>query len=537
MFEQLFKRPYYVNRHINAPFLEERSKYIQYLTEKGLTISRIRDTAQYLLRVIEFLDLETRQVASLEEIDQAAEKWAKHQSNHPQKRRKFSESAKEMFTTHAIHWLKMINRLTTTKNHNTIIDKIFERGAALRRHAYAPLLEERLLYLQYWSTNGSPESELKRIAQYQLVIMEHLNFYKVRIVTRDEIKTAADRWARIESSNKRKMDHSKFARDRFIKDAIHWFKMLECLEKEPKVHFPFEVYLDEYILYMRHEQGLSEATIKVRRSLLKDFLINVSALQNVFSEITPLILDTILIKKYERDGYCRKTIQEYTSIVRSFLRYAESKNWCQKNLASCLKAPRVYQNESLPYSPGWEDVKKIIDNCNSDHPTDIRDRAVLMLLSVYGLRCSEVAHLCLEDFDWKNELLHLRRAKNSKPQTFPLSKTIGNAILVYIQQVRPNRCQPREIFLCRRAPYRRLTSSCIYNIVSKQLKPLNLKIKHHGPHALRHACATHLINDGVSLKEISDHLGHQGLNTTRVYAKVDLVNLRKVAEFEIGDLL
>ena len=93
------------------------------------------------------------------------------------------------------------------------------------------------------------------------------------------------------------------------------------------------------------------------------------------------------------------------------------------------------------------------------------------------------------------------------------------------------------MFLCRKSPYRKLTSSAIYGVVSNKLKPFNLKLKHHGPHALRHACATHLINDGVSLKEISDHLGHRMLDTTRIYTKVDLNSLRKVSEIELGDLL
>ena len=95
----------------------------------------------------------------------------------------------------------------------------------------------------------------------------------------------------------------------------------------------------------------------------------------------------------------------------------------------------------------------------------------------------------------------------------------------------------REIFLRRRAPYGPLSSSNIYHIVSAKLRVIAPYIKHHGPHALRHACATHLMNEGVSLKEIGDHLGHQSLETTRVYAKVDLTNLRKVAELELGDLL
>jgi site-specific recombinase XerD len=86
-------------------------------------------------------------------------------------------------------------------------------------------------------------------------------------------------------------------------------------------------------------------------------------------------------------------------------------------------------------------------------------------------------------------------------------------------------------------PYRPLTSSAIFQIVSKRLKPLKLNLKHHGPHALRHACATRLINEGISLKEISDHLGHRSMESSRIYAKVDLSQLRKVADFEIGDLL
>ena len=191
----------------------------------------------------------------------------------------------------------------------------------------------------------------------------------------------------------------------------------------------------------------------------------------------------------------------------------------------------------MPSSPSWGDVKKLLAEVKTNDPTDIRDYAILMLLSIYGMRCSEVVNLRLEDLDWKKEQLYLRRAKRSKPQIFPLTKVVGEGILRYIKEVRPNNCSLREVFICRRSPYRPLNTSTIYQIVSRKLKPLNLNIKHHGPHALRHACATHLINEGVTLKEISDHLGHQGLDTTRIYTKVDLTNLRKVSDFHLGDLL
>jgi integrase/recombinase XerD len=62
-------------------------------------------------------------------------------------------------------------------------------------------------------------------------------------------------------------------------------------------------------------------------------------------------------------------------------------------------------------------------------------------------------------------------------------------------------------------------------------------LRHFGPHSLRHACATRLINQGLSLKEVGDHLGQRNPDATRIYAKVDLVRLREVATFDLGELL
>ena len=69
------------------------------------------------------------------------------------------------------------------------------------------------------------------------------------------------------------------------------------------------------------------------------------------------------------------------------------------------------------------------------------------------------------------------------------------------------------------------------------LHALGVTLPHYGPHALRHACATHLLAQGLSLKEIGDHLGHQSPQTTRIYAKVDLAGLRAVGDFDLEGLL
>jgi integrase/recombinase XerD len=86
------------------------------------------------------------------------------------------------------------------------------------------------------------------------------------------------------------------------------------------------------------------------------------------------------------------------------------------------------------------------------------------------------------------------------------------------------------------APIQPLRGSSLWTMVAKRLRPLGLALKHQGPHVLRHACATHLLAQGLSLKEIGDHLGHRLPKTTAVYAKVDLSALRQVANFTLGGL-
>lgn len=416
-----------------------------------------------------------------------------------------------------------------------MFDQIFKRPSAIKRHMEAPLLEERWRYVQYWVENGSALGAIQRISQYLLVIMDSMKFYQVREIHFDEIKEAADKWASRSSPRYMKNTvYSTMSKDNFMRNASRWFDLLGCLRRLPKPPLPFEERLEEYMNYMRHERGFSEVTIAGRFSLLKYFLKEMAKTCTSLHEITPLIIDDFLIKKHDVDKYSRRSVQYCGTAIRTFLRYQESKRQCPPGLADTIKVPRVYKYESLPSSPSWDDVKTILKNTEGEDHASIRDRAILMLLSIYGLRASEVLKLRLEDIDWRNELLHLKRAKTSRLQTFPLSLTVGNALLRYIKEVRPI-CSRREVFLCRQAPYRPLTS--IYFIANKYIAPLELTIKHHGPHALRHACASHLINEGVSLKEISDLLGHQGLETTRIYTHVDLTSLRQIADFDIGDLL
>lgn len=537
MLNQLIKRAYYLNKHLDAPLLKERQEYLEYWTNKGLSRQTLKIIANYLLRIVEFLHLEIEGIITLETIEKAATKWGEFQYNHPMKKA-YSITGKQKFIWYSINWLKRINRLESLPEEQTpLFNQLFKRRHALKRHNSAPLLQERLVYLQHLADLEAKECTLRRVAQYQLVIMDFLHFYTIRMIPMHEIEEAALKWAENEKVRRRNNTYSKLSKGRFIHDAVSWFKMLGCLIKEPVSPIPFQKYRDKYLKYITQEQGLSEETAYSRSYVLRDFLININAQLQTFAVILPSTIDEVLIRKHDRDGYSRRSVQSYASVVRSFLRYAENQQWCQQGIADSVKAPRVYHHETLPSSPQWNDIKRLLANSQTDDPKDIRDYAILLLLSVYGMRRSEVSGLKLDDIDWKNEQIYLSRAKRSRPQIFPLSKSVGEAILRYLKEVRPKHCKLKEVFIALRSPYQALTSNAIYAIVNGRLKPLNLPIKHHGPHALRHACATHLINEGFSLKEISDHLGHQELETTRIYAKVDLVNLRKVAEQEWEGLL
>jgi site-specific recombinase XerD len=78
----------------------------------------------------------------------------------------------------------------------------------------------------------------------------------------------------------------------------------------------------------------------------------------------------------------------------------------------------------------------------------------------------------------------------------------------------------------------------LHSVVARAMQRVGIKsLPHHGPHALRHACAAHLLSENFTLKEIGDHLGHKSSVATRIYAKVDLAGLREVAAFDLGGVL
>jgi integrase len=222
--------------------------------------------------------------------------------------------------------------------------------------------------------------------------------------------------------------------------------------------------------------------------------------------------------------------------LRTWFRHCETTRRTPAGLADSILAPRIYRHEGLPLGPTWEQVGRIIPHSQADKPFQLRDRAILLLLAVYGLRSGEVRRLQLDDIDWEKDRIRVVRSKSGRRELLPLEPHTGNALARYLRQARP-KCESRYAFVTLKAPFRPLSAGALYHLVSHRLLPVAGPGKGRGPHVLRHACARRLVDAGLSLKQIGDQLGHRSPDSTRIYAKVHLASLRSVAMEDLGGVV
>ena len=389
----------------------------------------------------------------------------------------------------------------------------------MARHRSGPLLEERLAFLTHLKEQGYTPNGLRKKARGLLVLTQVLGLASQprKALTLREVKR--------KTANK----------ERLYSTAIRWLHLIGRLQQRPAALTPCEKKIKAFADYMEHEAELSPVTIYNRCWWVRQFFEQLRVKGGSLHEVTPRRIDVAFQKLLEPGGYSRKSVRACADVLRTFFRFAEAQRWCRKGLAASIQAPRVYSQESLPLGPSWDDVRRLLAMTEGDQPHNIRARPMLMLLAIYGLRAGEVNRLRLEDFDWEHEVFRVVSSKTGRVRTYPLTRSVGDAILRYLKEVRP-RSSHRDLFLSRNPPFRPVRMS-LGAMVRHRLRSLHVSLPHSGPHVLRHACATRLLAAGLSLKEIGDQLGHAHPESTRIYAKVDLAGLREVAEFDLKGVL
>lgn len=284
--------------------------------------------------------------------------------------------------------------------------------------------------------------------------------------------------------------------------------------------------LASYRLWMVEERGLAAATVLRYENTARRFL-QESAAGGVVAPgaLTGADVNAFLLREFARvsAGSAKGRVAE----LRSVLRFLYLQDITGLSLGASVPAVGGWRFATLP-RPGMSaaDVQLLLDSFDRTTPVGVRDFAMVMLVSRLGLRSIEVARMQLGDVDWRSGELVVR-GKARRQDRLPLPAEVGEALVAYLASGR-NPEDAVHVFLTCRAPRGPIRADLVGDVVERACKRAGLPDV--GPHGLRRALAGELLRRGAGLVAISQVLRHQDLATTALYAKVDLVALRKVAQ-------
>ena len=414
-----------------------------------------------------------------------------------------------------------------------MFEEIFLPPAAAK-HRNAPLADLRAGYLLQLKAGGGRRTTLRKHANAHLNLVRLLDLRDGDRISLNDIETAARLWANPEGRRSDREATSK-AKQRFISHCADLLQHLGWIEPDGAIQ-PFATELNVFETWLRRERGLSPETVHGYCRTADHFLTRIAVRGVLISALAMADIDDIIGDEHRRGVWSRRTLHDYAQRLRAFIAFAEKRRWCRPGLAAGIVAPGYRADEVLPKGIDRKNVERLLSSVRGGRIVDLRDRAILMLFTSYGLRVAEVAGLSLDDFDWDAGLLRVRCPKPGRTQLWPLSREVGQAILDYLRHGRPT-CYGRSVFFTSRAPIHPLDRKALGKIVCDRLAVIGVVTGRRGPHALRHSAAQHLLDRGMSMKVIGDFLGHRDPSSTAIYAKVDLAALREVAAFDLEALL
>ena len=291
---------------------------------------------------------------------------------------------------------------------------------------------------------------------------------------------------------------------------------------------PDEMLVLQYLRYLEEMCGAARETLLARARYAREFL----AHQRACGADRPCDWSVEQVMQWVMDYFARcKRSSAHTAAcsLRNFLRFAHSRGLCDARLVHAVPKIPVWRHEGLPRVMTEDQVLRFITSFDRSYPIGRRDYAMALLMLEMGLRVSEVAALELDDIDWRNGMVAVRSSKGRRVRLLPLTDRIGKAISSYIRQGRPA-SNDRHVFLRHTLPVG-APAKCtlVRRAVCRAYVRSGFPDNWSGTHILRHTAATRLLHRGVCLKEIADILGHRSIDTSAIYAKVDLPALSAVA--------
>ena len=283
--------------------------------------------------------------------------------------------------------------------------------------------------------------------------------------------------------------------------------------------------VNDFCNWMRQIWGVGEGT-------LYNYCIHIRRLLSRFGE--------------EPEKFCARDLRQFvmeasqtcgwaaakhcTTGLRMFLRFLIAEGRCATGLDAAIPVLAHWRLSSLPRYLQEDEVERLITSCDPATPVGRRDRAIMLLLARLGLRAGEIVRLRLCDIDWRDAWIHVC-GKGRRHSRLPLTDEVGRALVEYLERGRPKTAAD-AVFVSCRAPFRAFSSHCAVSvIVDRALRRAGVTRPNRGAaHLLRHSFASSMLRHGASLQDIALLLRHRSVETTQIYAKIDVAALRKIVQ-------
>ncbi len=292
---------------------------------------------------------------------------------------------------------------------------------------------------------------------------------------------------------------------------------------------PSERLIHAYCEHLKRVRGFAASTIGRHARLAGNFLRFLHFDDDVkrLTQVQIVDLEGFVAEASARVG--RITMQKVVAIMRSFLRFLAISGKAPVEFDRHLDSPRQHRGERLVRALPWNDVLSLLHAIDRSTVKGCRDYAMLLLIASYGLRVSEVASLALDDIQWRARVVRVPRPKVGTPLALPLTDEVAAALVAYLRH-RSGEAGERRLFLRVRAPRGPVRSTAVSDVFDVWAARAGVHVPGlGGPHCLRHALAMHLLRQGAPLKTIGDLLGHRSAESTGIYLRLQVEDLRDVA--------
>lgn len=286
-------------------------------------------------------------------------------------------------------------------------------------------------------------------------------------------------------------------------------------------------WLQSFDTYLTRVRGVTTGTRRIYLRYARDFVTTYFGIGPVtWTTLTPDVIAQFVQTKAA--ALSPSTCRAPVTATRIFLKFLVTTGVMPARFVGAVPTIRQWKHATLPGILSHDDLEGVLAAVDPTRGTGARDRAVLLLLARLGLRASDIAALRLDHLNWRDGQILVPPGKSGRERLVPLSHEVGSALVAALRD-RRDAATLGAVFVRSRPPYRPLSAAAVTGIAQRRLRRAGVSGHRLGAHVFRHTIATHLVQRGVAMKAVADLLGHARLETTAIYAKLDLDTLAAVA--------